>query len=850
MDCFNVWLQNRITMAKEEPKEVLGGNISEPLSDEELFAGDVQYELSERELFAGDEDLYQLLADSVKSDSSVKGVSGQRFVKSSVFHDRLSLVRKILFVCIFTVALVLFYGLIKPILRPINNSMLSSVENEIDNLQQSPVSSTVSIDSEQLVQEKVQLPESILPQNQSLSLTVAREFYSQEDYATAYAVYEQLRKNLPSQGEEALRDFLQLKMAMCANISGDFEQAGRLFNYVCESRSPAVRVVANYYLTLIEIRRKQYLKAQTRAYKTIALIKAAGFDDDWALSFECDCHFLIAECLSRHIFSLGNADSDLPEDLWEKSMSFVDPFESLDETKLRRLLNSGSEYLAKGLLAPEILKLEHQDGMPRWSIISYGAPVEELLSKFAAAANLDVHWSFNDQSGSVSNKESFRQKPVGLYLPAATVNEVILIAAGSAGLLARLEDGSDKQKVTIFNPTEYSSLREHLSFLGQHAILLWQRFALTFHSDNRLGRCHFVMGLIHSLMGKTTEAIGEYKLVANRFSRTSIAPFSLLYSSKLKMSILDHQGAREDLKQLIEQYPDTEIYGQAYLRLADATMRAGLDADAASLYQRVYNFDLSEKSKLSSAIGAAECYYQTASYQDSVKWLIRYIQLAKTDKSNSLYSAYFLLGKSYMGLKQYRQACDAFKYALSEQNSREQYVEATKALVDSLIEQENFVEALDVLESVRSVALSQEQSVEMLILKNRIFRLMALLDMAIVSLRDRAEYISEPHLRAKLIFELAKCYVVGGQLELARNKLNEILNIVEPGTFTHEVMLELAQVCLKLDRGPQAVKLCLQLLEYDPSAQIKQQTLKVLAAAYNRQGDYEKAVLALSGQWK
>lgn len=837
-------------MAKEEQKEVLGENVSESLSDEELFAGDVHQELSESEIFAGDEDLYKLLADSTKADEPVGKVSRRRFSILSIFRNRLSLLQKVLVVCIFAVASVLLYSLLTPILGPINNSMPLLVDNEISDIRQSPTLSTASVDSEQTASEIEPGTEAILPENQSLSLTVAREFYFQEEYKKAYAVYEQLRGNLPMDGEEVLRDFLQLKMAMCANMSADFEQAGRLFGYVCESRSPAVRVVANYYLTLLDIRRKQYLRAQTRSYKTIALIKAAGFDDDWSLSFECDCHFLVAECLSRHIFSLGNADSDLPDDLWGKSTVFLDPFDNLNESQLRRLLNSGSEFLTKGLLTPEILKVEREDGLPRWSIISYGAPVEELLSKFAAAAGLDIHWSFDDQSGSASDKEMLRQRAVSLYLPAATAHEVVLITTGSAGLLARLEDGSDKQKVTVFNPMEYSSLNEHISFLGQYATLLWQRFALTFHSDNRLANCHFVMGLLRSLMGMTAEAIGEYKLVANRFSRTSIAPFSLLHSSKLKMSILDHQGAREDLKLLIEQYPDTEIYGQAYLRLADATMQAGLDADAAGLYQRVFNFGLSDKSKLSSALGAAECFYKTSSYQDSAKWLIRYIKLAKAGKNDSLYSAYFLLGKSYMGLKQYQQACSAFHYALSEQNSREQYVEATKALVESYIEQGDFVEALDVLESVRSIALSQEQSVEMLVLKNRIFRLMALLDMAIVSLRDRAEYISVPELKAKLFFELAKCYIANGDLELARSKLTEVLNIVEPGPFAHEAMLELATICLKLSKNSQTVMLCLQLLESDPSAQIKQQTLKVLASAYNRQAEYEKAVLVLSGQWK
>ena len=62
--------------------------------------------------------------------------------------------------------------------------------------------------------------------------------------------------------------------------------------------------------------------------------------------------------------------------------------------------------------------------------------------------------------------------------------------------------------------------------------------------------------------------------------------------------------------------------------------------------------------------------------------------------------------------------------------------------------------------------------------------------------------------------------------------------------------MELADVCLKLGRGSQAVSVCLQLLESDVSEQKKQEILRMLAAAYNQQKNYDKATLALSGQWK
>jgi len=855
-------------MAAEEQKNVLDeDSISEVLSDGEIFTDDahegslkaeieqsdlgIQEELSEYELFAGDEDFYNLLAESSRETPVEQPVGERQWLQrlNQYKYQRFSTLQKILAVSIIAIVSMLLYILLKSPSGLVAGSASIPAGQSSQPTGRAPVSRASADGSEQVMQAQIQEPEPVLSPTQPLSLKVARNFYMQKDYDKAFAAYNELRQALPA-GEELLRDFLQLKMALCAKQVADFEQASRLLSIVSQSRSPAVRIVANYHLSLLEIQRKRYLRARTRAYNTIALIKAVDFDDDWALSFECDCSFLVAECLTRHILLLSSTDTDLPGDLWGKPTVSSDPFDNLNEAELRRLLNSGSDHMGRGLLDPQIRKLEEQGGLPRFSVTSYGAPVEELLAKFAAGAELDLHWAFSGALAADSGEDAMRQRPVSLYLPAATSQQIVLTAAGCAGLLACTEGDSGRQKVTIYDPAEYSSLRQHISFLSQQAISLWQKFVLTFYSDQRLGNAHLLMGLLQSQIELPIEAIAEYKLVANRFSQMSLAPFALLHSSKLKASLRDYPGAREDLKQLVEQYPDVEIYGQAYLRLADATMEAGLNAEAAQLYQRVYNFGLSVESKTASAIGAAGCLYETKAYEEAAKWLTRYIDLTESDKNKNLYSAYFLLGQSNLALGKYQQACDAFQYALEEQSSREQYVEAIASLVKGYIEQEHFVEALDTLESVRSVALSKEQSVEMLLLKCRIFRMLGLLDTAIVSLRDRAEYISDPQLNAKMSFELAQCHIAKGNLEIARSGLSEILGVVEPGPLAQQTAMKLAEVCLKIGRGSQAVSVCLQLLETDVSERKKQEILRMLAEAYNQEKNYDKATLALSGQWK
>ncbi|MBN2183551.1 MAG: tetratricopeptide repeat protein [Sedimentisphaerales bacterium] len=804
-------------------------------------------ELTEHEIFNGDEDFYKLLSESKISDAKkTAGIRQSLPGKNRLRH--FTLLQKVIALGIILVTTILLYVLFGQKSGTINGpTSISAGQAPVDGRQESDLSKAAA-DSSNAAEVKMLKSSGNLPPSQPLSLKVARDFFQSKDYNKAYTVFNQLYEAMPV-SEVMLRDFLRLQMALCLENAKDYENASRFFVLVTDSPSPIVRVLANYHLSMLEIRRKRYLHARTRAYKALALIKAVDFDHDWTMAFECDCYFLAAECLSRYVLSLSNADSDIPDSLWSKPNISMEPFTDLSEPQLRAVLSSGSEHIGTGLLDPKISRLEDRNVLPRWSVASYGAPIEELLAKFAADADIDIHWIFERESGLNPEPDVIRLSPATLYLPSLNSQQIVLIAAGCTGLLARSEEDSGRQKVTIYNPAEYSSLNEHVLFLGRHAISLWLKYILMFNNEERLGNAHFAMGLLQSQTDRSAEAIAEYKLVANRFSQTALAPFALLHSSKIKTELRDYQGAREDLRQLIEQYPDAEIYCRAYLRLADVTKMAGLNGEAAQLYSRVYNFGLSEDSKTESAFGAAGCFYQIEAYQDAAKWLTRYIDLAKGGRGNYLYSAYFLLGKTNLALGKYEQASEAFQYALTEQNSREQYVEAIKALVDGHIEQENFLEALDALENTREVALSEEQSVDMLLLKSKIYRMLGLVDAAIDSLRNRAEYVTDPKLNVKLTFELAQCYLANGDLELARGNFSAVLRSAEPGPLAQKTACELINVCLMLGKNSEAISVSLQLLDTNLPDDTRQETLKMLATAYNRQKDYDKAAMALSNQW-
>ena len=857
-------------MATEKQKDNLEENTSEVPSDRELFAGEVHEELSEREAFAGDEDFHKRLADSAQDATAGQPAGASQSPLGLIRHKYyFSNLQKVLVVSIVAIAAILLYVLLKSLPESAAGRTTSTIQQ----------TSTSKPPAEHLVQkapQQIQKPEFGLPPTQPLSLKVAETFYLQKDYDKAYAAYCQLHQTLAKNAEEELvRDFLQLRMALCMKKAAEPDQAKRLFRMVSKSRSLVVRVVANYHRSLLGVQNKQYLNARTRAYQAIALISAVGphlrVDEftpardpasrepkagkkDWVLSLQRDCYFLVAESMTRHILSLCDADKNLPAKLWSNPAE-VDPFTNVNEAELRRLLNSGSEQLSKGLLSPQIQKLKHEGSSPRYSVVCHGASIEELLARFAANADLDISWAFGREPALEETKDtigsreagSLHKRPVSLYLPAATPEQFVTIAAGHVGLLVRLDE---KGVVNIFNPADYSSLSEHVSLLTQDTISLWQRFLLAARPDES-GSCraHFALALLQAQKGQVTDAIAEYKLVANRFSRTSLAPFALLHSSKLKTNLRDYPGAREDLKQLVEQHPDTEFSDQACLYLADATMEARLYDEAARLYRKVYHLGLSLESQTASALGAGRCFYEKKDYEAAAKWLTRYISLASDHTSSGLYWAYFLLGKTNIALRKPQQACDAFQNALAGPLSREEYVETVSALVKGHIEQEHFIDALDVLENIRSAAFSQKESIDILLLKSKILRAMGLVDKAIAALGDRAEYISDSQLKARISFELTNCYIAKGNLELARTNLAEILVLVEPGHFAHETALELANVCLKLGQNSQAISVCSQLLDLGPAEQIKQKALNILATAYTRQKNYDRAALTLLGRW-
>ncbi|MHC4740807.1 MAG: tetratricopeptide repeat protein [Planctomycetota bacterium] len=848
------------TMPQQEQNEVQKYNIAsspvgenaktQRLSGEELFVEQMHQLLSEREIFITEEDFSKSLEQKKKTPPVRPQTDKKHETQTQTRQERprrLSRMQKILALGIVAIAAVLLYTLFQK--GGYLHNIIAPPANHIETALQTPPPLPPEVNApatgERQNQTKIAVaapPDQLTAISAPLSLKVAQDFYRQKEYDKAIVVYYRLNQSLPEK-DQLKKDFLKLKMALCTMKAGRLEDADRMLNQTAKSDSHIVQLMTNYHRISLEMQRKQYLIARKRAYRVIALLAAVDIETSLASELRSNCYFLIAEAMTRYVLSLSDEDSDLPGKLWSTSAE-IDPFAGLDNDELQALLKSGDDYLTDALLTPQIRKITTEDGTIRWSALCNGAPIEELLARFASNADLDVSWIFSNTKSTANTRDIAHTRPVVLYLPVANSQQLIAAAAGQVGLLAQI---SDEKSIAVYQPDKFSSLTRHISLLCDETISLWQRFLLTFQSDKRIANAHFALGLLYARRGDIPEAIAEHKLVANKFSFSSLAPYALLHSSRFKSApnVKDFVGAKQDLEQLVSQYPDSEVTTRAYVHLADYTAKAGLIEEAAKIYRKVYNLALSAKSQAVAALGAGKCFHQTGDYNAAAKWLALHIDLAESQKNQDVCTAYALLGKTYLALNDPRQASLALHRAIEGQLPREQYVQTVSDLINGYVRQGKFIQALDTLENVDFWQFSQAESVRVLLLKSRILRDMGLTDKAITVLGDQAEYISDKQLKAELIFEIANCYVTRGQLQAAHEELTQLLIVVRPGPLAYKIAIRLAEICSLLGLDEQVISVCTQLKEADVPEETRQKAAVILARAHKDRQDYDNAALAL-----
>jgi len=801
-------------------------NASNEPTASEVFAKEPRKDLSAQDVFGGDEKLYKLLEKAARANI----IADKSRTAAKVASKIPSLTHIILVINILVIIAILGYLLQRPpaagtAAPPVTQQYFKTTKNAMQSPQEQPATfdkPTPNV-GKRTAAEKAS------------SWQLAEQLYNARKYDEAYYVFDDLAQKLTANtpADEFMRDFFRLKTALCLQNTPNPQNLNALFTTALTSRSPVVKALANYHLIFIENHKRQYLNARSRAYKTLSLIKA--FEDKLPATFEADCYFMLAEALTRQILLLNNMPDTLPGQLWSDTMA-IQSTPQMSQEQLRLFLQSGVYNLSAGAVSPKIEKREHLGVGSQWSILCIDAPLEEVISRFASAATLNVKWRDIDAET--------RSRPTTLYLPNASERFVTEVAAGTAGLIASF----DGENIIIHNADIYIDLDEQKKLLTTEAVSAWRRFLLRYRADHRTPNAHYAIALLHDYAGDTPTALGEYRLVSGGYENNPLAPFALLNSSKIKTNIHDYAGARQDLNQILIRYPECKLVDQASLYLAEATMAAGLYEEAVKMFLRVYNSDLNTESQCGAAYGLGGCFYETKKYEEAVKWLTKAISSTDNAADHRLQPAYFMLGKANLQLRDFKNASVAFRYALENSPQKKEYIEVTLELVRSEFEQENFVVALNIIESIPVSQLSQEYACRVLIAKARILRALDLNDTAISLLRRKIEFIADSKLRAGLNLELAGCFAATNDFTIAQRKLADALVDLPSGHQARQARLLLAEVSMKLGQNERAKNVCLQLLRSpDIEDETRQQALNLLGGIYTGLNQHNNAALAYAG---
>jgi len=663
---------------------------------------------------------------------------------------------------------------------------------------------------------------------ESASWQRARAAFGKKEYAAAfrdYGVLSRIARNSPE--PDVVADLFQVRMAQCHEQLGKPLEAQKLFQMAAASRSPVIRGLANYHMALSEERQGFYLRARRRAY--LAASALAGLTDRLAL--ETNCAFLIARTLTGSALSFYGGGESVS---WP-GIRQADPFIGLDEGSLRRLLADGVKEPRGAVLGPKVQQADWQDHTERWTVTCLQTPLSELLTLFATKARTDLRW--------VSVDTAVRNRLISLQVRRVSGQRLCELATGSAGLMVRFTGDT----IDVYDPAGCESLNQQRDLLVSEALVVWRRLFLRAPHDQRIADGHFALALLQECSGDVVGAIGEYRSTARNFSNARVAPRALLQGAKLRIELRDYSGARKELLNLLDTYPDNSKSAEAYASLGEATMKAGRSAEAFAVFKKLFFLSQSPESRLSACLGAGRCLYEQGKYATAVKWLNDHITMAGGGGKGDLSQAYLLLGKCHSVLGNTSQAVAACQAVLATKPEADERIEACLSLAGAWRSLGDLPKALAVSLQMSKEVDRGERKYEALLVTAGIYREMGLAERGAAFLKTNILKISDPAIQAKLSIEQARCYRDAGRFSEAYAILTEAPEMLSPGRGAQEAACDLAEVCLRIGRPAQAVVVAGRVLKSSPVGSYRKRARKLLAAAYLARQDYENAATTLSG---
>ncbi|MFP3936899.1 MAG: tetratricopeptide repeat protein [Phycisphaerae bacterium] len=655
----------------------------------------------------------------------------------------------------------------------------------------------------------------------------AERAFANQDFTKALGYYRHLLEAADGRPVDAfVVDYLRLRSGDCLVRLGRSDEGRELLERVSSSGSPIVRAVSNYLLAELELRTERYPAARRRAYTAVAALGAIERE----IPLQRDCDYLVARCLTESAMRFYNPDESIP---WP-GHNASDPFTGLDDSELRSLLHDGAERMAESVLGPEVSPARRTDAARLWSVSCWQATLEEVLYRFASACDMNVHWA--------SAAPPVRRRGVSLAFREVGEHRLFEVACGMAGLVARFQ----RDEVEVHDPDAVSSLSNKRELLKAEAVSMWRRFFLRASDDRRLPVGHFALGRLYELAGETSDAMREYRLTAGRFPRHELAPRALLRKARMQISLRDYAGARADLMDLLDMYPDYPAVDSVYLYLGRSALNTGLWDEAIRTFRKLYYLELTKASRLEACRGVARSYFEKGNYSDARKWYERYFQQSDDPSGEEPAEAFHTWGRCEEALGNVDKAAAAYKLSLGAGGPTGLRTRASLDLAQSELQRQNFLAALAILNDLDAGSLDDEQNYTRLRLQARALREMGLPLRARRMLSRHMPEVSDSHHRGMLTVELAKCLVDEDKCGEARDVLANSLGEMRPGPESHEAALYLGRLCLEDKRYRQAAEVARTLLDSSATGHIRRQVQELLGMARAYERDYEGAAEAFS----
>ena len=793
----------------------------------ELFGDGVKLDVTARDVFAGDlSAVRRQQGDALPRPAASKGFNATQFIML------------VNLIALTGILVYLVFRQATPVVIPVTPASESSAPTTAPSTEPVP-QGNVPV-SPAAILEKLNLGRSAAEALElAVSIQAAEAFYAAGDYYKAGYIYARLRQNLTCRTvqDEVLSDWLTLQMALSLQKTQEQQLMGELFTQALNSRSPAVRALANYNLAFIQNHNRSFLEARQRAFAALALLKT--LESYLPPTVEADCYFLAAESLTRYLLRTGNMGDTLPGTLWADSQPIY-ALPVTDQQQLIAMLTEGMDVMrGAATLTPKIDYDPQRALGAQWTAYAMDAPLGELLKLYAVQAKIDLHLG-NLTSGLGSRKTA-------VYLPQVDRHWLAETAVGATGLLWRF----DGQSAGVYDLADFQWLDQMRLTLIQESIAMWQRFLLRYRGDHRTPNAHYCLGVLNALGEQNPTALGEYKLLATQFPNNPLAPYALLNASKIKTNLRDYTGAQSDLNELLIRYPNCKILDEAMLYLAEATMNSGRFDEAAEMFRRVYYLDVNQQARRMSAFGLGRCAFERGRYEEAAKWLTEAISNTLDKNDSRLATACMMLGRSYVHLGNYTAASAALRAALGSRLDNSEYVQIVLELARSEAKQEQYLRALNILESIPEERLNQAESVEVMLGRAELYRMIGVPSTAISLLRRKIEFIADSQLRARMSLELAECYLQNGETTPARRELNDAMPSLPAGTPSHRAGYLMAQIAFQNARYDQAESLCQETLRLGVQDEsLRQRLYGLLGSIYTTQKAYDRAALAYAGLWE